>query len=938
MRRLYSWAAAIGVFCAVGFPAPLLADVATDVPAATTPDATAEAMEALQRARQLLRTGAYDAAIEAYDALVRADVLAADLRTTAAVGLSRAYQQRGLWDASGRVVADQLKSFPETSSLLARQAELQFLRGDLDAAAESVARALALEEEQLLARLLSADLAAARGDYEAASDGYRWFVRYYNRVQPTDADSLLLVGAGSLQYARWKSVSSIFDFVINTLSVDALADDPSCWQASLMAGELLLEKYNRPQAQAEFAAARAVNPRAAEVLVAEGVAAMQDHDVEEAIDFAKRALEINPALPAALQLAADASVAAGDLKAAMVFIEQARKVNPVDPRTLALLAGVLLLDDGVPGRDALAGLLAAEGGGESTAKSTGTGETRFVAVYRDVLSRNPRPGLFLTAVGEILDGHRKYDAAEVCFRRAIEVMPQLSSPRTSLGLLAMRTGDLDEARSILDAAFKADPYHVRVSNMRKVLKQLDDYETLTSEHFVIRVPPDQRVLGESMQAYLEETYRELTSHFGFEPETRTQFEVYGSAGGTSAHQWFSARMVGLPWVQTIGASTGMIVALASPNDSPVPFNWARVLRHEYVHILTLQQTRFNIPHWYTEALAVRAEGVTPLEWDALLLRRVPAGEVFTLSDLNAGFQRPEGPDDWQMAYAQSWLYAEYLAARFGEAVHGRLLAAYQRSLTTPLAIEESCGVSPEECESGYVEYVAEYVAALRAVHTTPPLTVEMAQAEWRARPTDREAQAALAWAMWHADRKREGQDIATRIVEESLEQPLAVAIVAEVALQAGDLERAERLLRGGYDPQQPHPELLERLAKTLAAREEWREAADIWTQGVARWPRDPRFLRGLAAALLRAGDDPELVRVLGQLAALDADDLLSRKKLATLAHAAADWEPAIRWAREALQIDVTDERMHRILVDAFQAVGDEEGASRAERFLHALTK
>jgi hypothetical protein len=42
---------------------------------------------------------------------------------------------------------------------------------------------------------------------------------------------------------------------------------------------------------------------------------------------------------------------------------------------------------------------------------------------------------------------------------------------------------------------------------------------------------------------------------------------------------------------------GKIVAMASPDRSPRQFSWARVLRHEFVHVVNLQQTGFNIPRW-----------------------------------------------------------------------------------------------------------------------------------------------------------------------------------------------------------------------------------------------------------------------------------------------------------------------------------------------------
>ena len=59
-------------------------------------------------------------------------------------------------------------------------------------------------------------------------------------------------------------------------------------------------------------------------------------------------------------------------------------------------------------------------------------------------------------------------------------------------------------------------------------------------------------------------------------------------------------MVGLPFIGTVGACAGKMVALTSPGELAEKYNWARVLRHEFMHVLNLQQTDFNIPHWFTE--------------------------------------------------------------------------------------------------------------------------------------------------------------------------------------------------------------------------------------------------------------------------------------------------------------------------------------------------
>src|SRR5206468_11744455 len=122
-----------------------------------------------------------------------------------------------------------------------------------------------------------------------------------------------------------------------------------------------------------------------------------------------------------------------------------------------------------------------------------------------------------------------------------------------------------------------------------------------------------------MSVCCETVCPERPTRSGYSPPGLTKAEIM------TTHQWCSARTIGLPFVPTVGACTGTVVALASPRTTGKPFNWARVLKHELVHVITLQQTQFNIPHWYTEALAVQSEGYPrPQEWNKMLLERVPA--------------------------------------------------------------------------------------------------------------------------------------------------------------------------------------------------------------------------------------------------------------------------------------------------------------------------
>lgn len=871
----------------------------------------AEPAKSLDSVREHLRHGRYDEAVEELESLQKTPPDGVEPATLALLRVE-ALLATGQRDTALAAVTEALKGAPKSVDLQAELARIHFQCGRYSEAETAVAAALAESPDHLLARLLQAHLWTERGDLKRADDGYRWFVRYYNRAQPTSATDLLYVCRGAAQYARWHSVSQIFDFCVNTLCPDALKDDPKSWEAHSLGGQLLLEKYNKAQGNPELKAALAINPRASEVLIALGRSAVKDYDWDEAETRARQALDVSPKLPAALGVLAEAKLYFRELEAAETLLTDALTVNPVDQETLALLATLRLLQDGWPDLDRLQQLVShLDHMGDLKLETP----SRFEQIVIDVATRNPRPGYFLTTLGEQLDRFRQHRVAEPLFKQAIALMPQLSEPKTALGQLYMQTGRMDDARRLLDEAFKADPYHVRVSNMRKVLKVLDDYGTVSTEHFVVRADSKlDKLLARYMAEYLEEVYPELTELFQFEPPQRTQIEIYNTAKGLSAHQWFSARMVGLPWIQTIGASTGVIIAMTSPSSLEEPLNWARVLKHEYVHVLTLQQTNFNIPHWYTEALAVRSEGYPrPVEWNALLLDRVPRGDLKNLDTLSMGFIRAGNQANWNFAYCQSVIYAEYMAARFGEPSLAKLLEAYRNNRSTDQAIPEVFGVSKQEFEKGYREYLDKIVAGLRKSEPEPELRPNQIERDYEKNKDDPEAAARYAQLLLMIKRRDEARKIAEQVLKKQASNPTAAFVAAILKVRDERPRDAVAILEPALDRQHPNRHVLELLVRTRLSLKQPEEALQLCDLGKQHFPDHSEWWRGTAAAAKLSGDVGKRRDALRTLTLIEADDPAPRKALAEMALEAGDAEETYKYARMALHIDVLDADIHRLL-------------------------
>ncbi|NLX94853.1 MAG: tetratricopeptide repeat protein [Rhodopirellula sp.] len=280
-------------------------------------------------------------------------------------------------------------------------------------------------------------------------------------------------------------------------------------------------------------------------------------------------------------------------------------------------------------------------------------------------------------------------------------------------------GELRRTSGRLEEAFKADPFNVRVKNSLEVLDLLDTMETVASEHGVLRFDGRaDRLLARYVARVLDKVYPDLCRQFGFRPAKAPLVEIFHESKGIGGHQWFSARMIGLPYLGAVAASSGHMLAMTSPNDPAVAkkFKRARVLKHELVHVITLQQTNFDIPHWYTEALAVWSEGSPrPQTWSELLVTRLAENRLFNLDSINFGFTRPASSDDWQLAYCQAELYLEYMLDGRDEQTLRDLLAAYRDGLTTGESIRRVFGMSLQRFEAGYTDYLKKLAAEMAGI-------------------------------------------------------------------------------------------------------------------------------------------------------------------------------------------------------------------------------
>ncbi len=859
----------------------------------------------LKEARERWLKGNYEEARAKYEEIAKDE----KTRAAATVGITLCLQSQGEYDKALAVLDAVLKTQPKDASLLARRADLLYLRGRWDEAEKAAEAVLAENKEHFLARWVRTRIYRDRGDLKKADDECRWFVRTYTQRSNadkdiTDPDELLFVGLAGAENARWHNLADQFSFIVNDVFGDALKADKRFWPAEYEAGMLLLEKYNRPEALDAFNKALAINPSAAEALVGKGLAALIKLEFKDAESFAERALKINPNLPEALRLRADVHLAVGNAGAALKELDTARKINPRDERTLARIAACHKL-----------------------MKKAGD----FAAVVQEVEKHDAKPALFYFELGERLEERRHFDDAEQYYKKAAQLRPNMPGPSNSLGLLYLRLGREKEAGELLDKGFRADPFNVRVNNSRKVLNHLKSYETIKTEHFEMRFDPKtDGALARYMAPYLEGIYADLSQKFHFAPPGPILIEVFNT------HEMFSGRVIALPDLHTVGACTGRMFAMVSPHGRGIrkPFNWGRVLRHELVHIFNLEQTHFLVPHWLTEGLAVSNEGYPrPGTWNQLLLERVPAGELMDLDTIDLGFIRPKTPADWQMAYCQSHLYVEYIRKAHGTAAIGALLAAYAEGLDTASALKKACKVERATFEKGYRAYLDEVVKSLGGGKAPEKRrTFEEVKAAHERNLDDLNVTATLAEMYLSRDRTK-ARELAESVLARKKNHPRAALVLSRLARQAGDVKQELALLEGALDRQNPDAKVLQALGKLYYDASQFDKAAEVFELGRKAEPHESEWLQQLARVYAQSGDKAKQIAVLKDLVPTDADDFDHRARLARLLSETGQYAEAEKYARQALEIDIRNPEARSLLIEALKKQKKDAEAEKLQAVL-----
>jgi tetratricopeptide (TPR) repeat protein len=647
----------------------LLLQASLLVPPALAQEPIVQMQPALERAEELLQSGSYLAAIELFQRVDSFDEEAGLL------GLSKALAQTGEYERAIEVLEDAISDNAASARLATQLAELKRATGQSAEALQILEEVVTGNTTPPVRALVQyGSLLQFTGRRDEARVQLDAAIGRYDAGLVFDAEEIAMVALASWLLDRFHDANSLFS--------EAVRLDPQNLEAQVLWGDLFMEKFNVVDAEQSYNAALEINRRYTPALVGQA----RISGGERSLAFA---LDVNPNDVAALETMATLLVMNDRADEAVEYVERALEVNAESLKSLSILAAQAALHERF---DEFAEL-------EARVNAFSPGNARFYGDLADAFGNAYR---FTEAVGYA--------------RQAVAADPNYWQGHTLLGTNLIRLGEEEEGRDALELAFDNDPFNVMTSNMLKVFDTLEEYATLRTEHFEVRMSQrDARVLWPYMAPLLEESWATLTAKYGFEPEAPVLVEVFERTDD------FAVRSVGLPDIgPLVGICFGKVVTLISPQT--LDANWQEILWHELVHVFTLQMTNNRMPRWLSEGISVWEEREARPEWGRRhgmeLVRAAQQNKLLPVGSLNEGFTGADSNEDLGFAYFQSYLVVDYIAQEHGFDKLIELVQQYALIKEESEMFEAVFAMSIDDFDAGFRAWVDRRVQEINVyVHT-----------------------------------------------------------------------------------------------------------------------------------------------------------------------------------------------------------------------------
>jgi tetratricopeptide (TPR) repeat protein len=528
------------------------------------------------------------------------------------------------------------------------------------------------------------------GDVATATAAYQWFLDEPQRFLDKwlgqgpeafeSAADVTLIGRALDRHAvltgGYRKNKELHNIILNMFVRAYDVIDRGYVPAHVAAAAYFLSHDDKPQVQKEIAAALKGNPNDPEAIEIAARAHLDEHHFADVLLAVDALREINPHSVTADILELNALVRGDRSGGAQILADKLLAGHPANLEILGLAAACAAARGDEAGCDTLL----------ARADSVAPGSAVALFAAADAL-----PPLY------------QYAAAERLCKAAVDRAPLGAAPLHELGRMYMHLAREEDAQATFDAAYEIDPFNISTVNYLRVLDDMKAFETVKSPNFIVKFDPKMDpILGEYAGPMMEVAVAEVTARFKFTPPQPTILEIFPTTDA------FSVRTAGMPGAETYGAALGPVMTAVAPRAGATlgPFNFARVLRHEFTHVVNLQQSEFRCPRWLTEGLAVSEEHVTYrfANVPKAVYEIASKGKFAPIIELSGSVLRPKSKIDGEMLYMQGFWVGRYLTEKYGWDSVLKLLEGYKLGKSDDDAFRYAIGKPTGEFDKEFAEW------------------------------------------------------------------------------------------------------------------------------------------------------------------------------------------------------------------------------------------
>lgn len=443
--------------------------------------------------------------------------------------------------------------------------------------------------------------------------------------------------------------------------------------AFLASGRLALQKHDAELASRSFQQGLKHFPDNPDLL--HGLASsFLNGDRSQLMASAEHALSINPRHTPSLVLIAEHMIDSESFSEAENQLDKALEVNPRLPEALSLKAVIAYLRNTPEIGDKL----------REDALATWT--------------NNPKVDYL---IGKKLSQKYWFKEGASFQQKALRADESFLPARIQLAQDLLRLGIEDKGWSLAAKAHEDDPYDIAAYNLVSLHDKLEDFTSLYSDHFRLKMSKTEApIYGQQALDLLEESYTELSLKYGITLDGPVTVEIYPNPSD------FAVRTFGMPGNPGyLGVCFGDVFTMNSPASSKA--NWEAVLFHEFCHVITLNMTNNKMPRWLSEGISVYEERLKNGSWGQMMSvdyrNRILEGNMQKISEMSAAFLKAKTGQDTQFAYYQSALVVRFLFEEYGLDSIRSVLKALGEGHPINETLEEH--IAPlKELDTGFIQF------------------------------------------------------------------------------------------------------------------------------------------------------------------------------------------------------------------------------------------